>query len=98
MTEMMSTARRRELGAAMRLHRQRRGLSGLDMAERLEWTPTMLSRAETGKRPVSKLEVLKYTTLCGVNAATQQKLLKLAEEPDDYRIKPHDGLPDELQA
>jgi hypothetical protein len=32
-----------------------------------------------------------------LNAAAQEQLLKLAVEPDDYRIKAHDGLPDELK-
>jgi transcriptional regulator with XRE-family HTH domain len=97
MTELGSTARRRELGAELRRLREQRGLNGLDMAHRLEWTPSMVSRAETGKRLTTQLEVLKYTTICGLNAAAQEELLRLAAEPDDYRIKPHDGLPDELQ-
>jgi transcriptional regulator with XRE-family HTH domain len=97
MTELGSTARRRELGAELRRLREQRGFNGLDMANRLEWTPCMVSRVETGKRAVTQFEVLKYTTLCGLNAAGQEKLLRLALEPDDYRLKPHDGLPDELQ-
>ncbi|HVV18226.1 MAG TPA: helix-turn-helix transcriptional regulator [Pseudonocardiaceae bacterium] len=50
MTELVSTARRRELGAELRRLRELRGMNGLDMAHRLEWTPSMVSRAETGKR------------------------------------------------
>jgi transcriptional regulator with XRE-family HTH domain len=98
MTEQQaSTARRRELGAELRRLRERQGFNGLDMATRLQWTQTMLSRVETGKRVVTPMEVLKYTTVCGLDSAAQQELLNLAVEPDDYRIKPHDGIPDELQ-
>lgn len=99
MTDLISTARRRELGAELRRLRERTGINGHDMATRLEWTPTMISRVETGKRAVTQFEVLKYTTVCGVDAITQATLMDLAIEPDDYRIKSHAGkLPDELQA
>ncbi len=86
MSELISTARRRELGAELRRLRERMGINGQDMAARLEWTPTMISRVETGKRVVSQFEVLKYTTVCGVDAITQAALMELAVEPDDYRL------------
>ncbi|HVV18668.1 MAG TPA: helix-turn-helix transcriptional regulator [Pseudonocardiaceae bacterium] len=99
MTDLVSTARRRELGAELRRLREQRGLMGLDIANRLCWTPTSVSRAETGKRAVTQFEVLKYTTLCGLTGEDQDALVELAAEPDDYRLKPHDGrVPDELRA
>lgn len=99
MSELISTARRRELGAELRRLREQLGIKGQDMAARLEWTPTMVSRIETGKRVVTQFEVLKYTTVCGASAGTQAALLELAGEPDDYRLKPHDGkMPDQLKA
>ncbi len=98
MSDLVSTARRRELGAELRRLREQQGINGQDMAARLQWTPTMISRVETGKRVVSQLEVLKYTTVCGLDADEQTLLLDLAVEPDDYRIKCHAGkLPDELR-
>ena len=99
MSELVSTARRRELGAALRALREQRGYNGLDMALRLGWTQTMVSRVETGKRPVTPLEVVKYTGACGVHDSQQDALILLADEPDDYRLKLHDGkIPDELRA
>jgi transcriptional regulator with XRE-family HTH domain len=99
MSELVSTARRRELGAALRQLREQHGFNGLDMALRLGWTQTMVSRIETGKRPVTPMEVVKYTSACGVHDAQQDALIQLADEPDDYRLKLHDGkLPDELRA
>jgi transcriptional regulator with XRE-family HTH domain len=99
MTDFTSTARRRELGAELRRIRLQRGYNGLDLARRLSWTSTMLSRVETGKRPISRTEVITYTAMCGVAGDRLDELLGLASEPDDYRLKSHDGqIPDELQS
>lgn len=99
MSIFTSTARRRELGAGMRRCRECRGYTGMELAERLEWTTTMLSRAETGKRPMTIAEVASYTAMCGVSGEEQRALLALVDEPDQYRIKSHAGqLPDELRS
>jgi transcriptional regulator with XRE-family HTH domain len=98
MTIFVSTARRRELGAELRRIRESRGYNGMELAEQLQWTTTMLSRAETGKRPMTVAEVATYTGFCGVTGERQRKLIDLLDEPDDYRIKRHPGrLPDELR-
>lgn len=99
MTDLNSTARRRELGARLRRLRELCGVNGSDMAAKLNWHPTMVSRAETGKRTMSTLEVATYTGLCGVVGEDQKELLDLVDEPDDYRLKAHPGdIPDALQA
>lgn len=93
-----STGRRRELGADLRHLRETRGYTGTDMAGRLHWTLTMLSRAETGKRVMSTIDVANYTAVCGVTDDQQKELIALAEEPDQYRLKPHPGeIPDALR-
>jgi transcriptional regulator with XRE-family HTH domain len=97
MTDLTSTARRRELGAELRRLREQSGYNGMDMATRLSWTASMLSRAETGKRPVSSLEVASYTGLCGIAGEELAQLLGLAGESDNYRLKPHGQLPDALR-
>jgi transcriptional regulator with XRE-family HTH domain len=98
MTIFTSTGRRRELGAELRHIREGRGYNGIDMAERLKWTSTMLSRAETGKRTMNTIEVATYTGLCGVTGEEQDKLLGLLAESDDYRLKAHPGqIPDALR-
>jgi transcriptional regulator with XRE-family HTH domain len=98
MTDPTSTARRRELGAELRRIREQRGFNGLDLATRLSWTTTRLSRAETGKRPMTELEVSTYTAMCGVAGNELDELLALANEPDDHRLKSHEGrIPDELR-
>lgn len=88
MSELVSTARRRELGAALRRIREQYGLKGQDMAERLGWLPSQVSRAETGKRVMTPVEVATYTALCDVAGPELAELLRLAAEPDDYRLKP----------
>lgn len=99
MSELTSTGRRRELGSDLRHLREHRGFNGTEMASRLKWTSTMLSRAETSKRPMTEIEVATYTGVCGVTGAEQDVLLDLAREPDDYRLKPHLGqLPDQLRS
>jgi transcriptional regulator with XRE-family HTH domain len=98
MSELTSTARRRELGAALRQIREQYGLKGQDMAARMGWLPSQVSRAETGKRVMTPVEVATYTAFCDVSANELAELLHLAAEPEDYRIKPHLGqMPDELR-
>lgn len=57
----------------------------------------MLSRLESGKRPTTSIEIVRYATLCDVSSDEQDALLRLASEPDDYRLVPHNGkVPDEV--
>lgn len=58
----------------------------------------MLSRAETGKRSMTTIEVATYTAVCGVTGEAQDELIALAEEPDYCRLKRHaDEIPDALR-
>lgn len=99
MTILTSTGRCREIGARLRMYREFCDYTGVAMAERLNWTSTMVSRAESGKRPMTKLEVALYMGLCGVSGKELDHLLQLAGEPDDYRLQPHPVLvPDELHS
>lgn len=98
MTDFSSTARRRELGAELRRFRESCGITGTEMAARLHWHVSTLSRAETGKRPMTPIEVATYLGMCGVAGEQLDELLELATESDEYRIKPHLGkMPDELR-
>jgi transcriptional regulator with XRE-family HTH domain len=98
MSDLVSTARRRELGAELRRIREKCGYNGQDMADRMGWLPSMVSRVETGKRTVTQVEVAIYTSLCNVTGDKVTELLDLAIEPDARRIKSHDGqIPDKLR-
>ncbi len=98
MTDLTSTARRRELGAELRRLREQLGLKGQDMAARLEWTPCQLSRVETGKRTMNPFDVIRYAAVCGLSIPEQERLFSLASEPDQHRVKHHDGkISDQLR-
>jgi hypothetical protein len=98
MNDITSTARRRELGAELRRIREQSGYNGMDLATRLRWTTTKLSRAETGKRAMTELEVSIYTAMCGVAGDELDDLLALTNEPDDHRTKFHENrIPDILR-
>lgn len=98
MTTFPSTGRLRELGARLRGIREDQGHTGQDMARLLNWTSSTVSRAETGKRQMSALEVVLYLGVCGATGEVLQESLALVDERDDYRLKVHpDQVPDELR-
>src|SRR6266568_575772 len=97
MSELQTTGRRREVGAALKRIRQERGWPAYRLAERLDWTPSHISRSEAGKRKVTDVDAGYYLGMCGAPRAEVQEVLKVVNEPDDYRLQLHEGrLPDEL--
>jgi transcriptional regulator with XRE-family HTH domain len=98
MSELQSTGRRREVGAALKRIREGRGLPAYRLAEKLDWTPSHISRSEAGKRKVTDVDAGLYLGMCGVGNHEAQELLKVINEPDDYRLQLHQGrIPDELR-
>jgi transcriptional regulator with XRE-family HTH domain len=98
MSELQSTGRRREVGAALKRIRQDRGLPAYQLAEQLDWTPSHISRSEAGKRRVTDVDGGIYLGMCGVGSREAQEVLKIISEPDDYRLQLHQGgIPDELR-
>ena len=98
MSELQSTGRRREVGAALKRIRQERGLPAYRLAEQLDWTPSHISRTEAGKRRVTDVDAGHYLGMCGVGNREVQEVLKVINEPDDYRLQLHQGgIPDELR-
>jgi len=98
MSELQSTGRRREVGAALKRIRQDRGLPAYQLAEQLDWTPSHISRSEAGKRRVTDVDAGIYLGMCGVGSREAQEVLKIINEPDEYRLQLHQGrIPDELQ-
>lgn len=95
-----STARTRELGAALRRTREAARYSGHDLAVLLGWSPSKVSRIETGIRPTSQLEVAVYGAFCGSAGDELDRLIHLATEiDDDHWLHAHgDQLPDELRS
>jgi transcriptional regulator with XRE-family HTH domain len=98
MSELQTTGRRREVGAALKRIRQASGLPAYQLADKLDWTPSHISRSEAGKRNVTDVDAGFYLGMCGVGTREAQEVLKAINEPDDYRVQRHDsGLPDQLR-
>ncbi|GAB3482912.1 helix-turn-helix domain-containing protein [Amycolatopsis cihanbeyliensis] len=96
-----STARARELGAELRRIRQRSGLSGHDLARTLGWSPSKVSRMESGQRGASEVDVAVYLVSCGLVVRSElNRLVTLAREADSrYWLRPHSReLPEELRS
>jgi transcriptional regulator with XRE-family HTH domain len=99
MTDRQSTVRARELGEELRQIRERAGLRAIELARRLGWSPSKVSRMESGERPASEIDVAMYLTLCGVTGAELHRLLDLSRESDEgFSLRRHGArLPDELR-
>lgn len=67
----------RELGEQLRLLRERAGISGAELARRLAWPPTMVSRMESGKRDSTTVDVVMYAVACGLTLPQAEPLLEL---------------------
>jgi len=75
------TVRRRELGALLRTLRADRGLSAEEVTERLLFSPTKLSRIETGHSGASQRDVRDLCELYRVTEpAERARLMNLARE------------------
>jgi transcriptional regulator with XRE-family HTH domain len=75
------TLRRRELGALLRARRQELGLTVEQVAERLEFSPSKVSRLETGQRGATARDVRDFCDLYGVSDTEERdRLLNLARE------------------
>lgn len=75
------TLRRRELGALLRARRQELGLTVEQVAERLEFSPSKVSRLETGQRGATARDVRDFCDLYGVSDTKErERLVNLARE------------------
>jgi transcriptional regulator with XRE-family HTH domain len=98
MSELQTTGRRREVGAELKRIRQQTQQPAYKVAAKLGWTPSHISRSEAGKRRVTDVDAGHYLGICDAPDTDLQELLKIVNEPDDYRLQIHDGrLPDELR-
>ncbi|MBC6448973.1 helix-turn-helix domain-containing protein [Actinokineospora xionganensis] len=77
-----ASVRARELGAALKAARSKVGFHGNEIAERLGWSTSKVSRMETGDRACGKLDVATYLAYCGVVGDELARLIDMAEEPD----------------
>jgi hypothetical protein len=75
------------------------GFNGKDMAARLGWSTTKVSRVEVGARPITEADIIMYLASCGLSEDEIDPILALAREGAyDHRLKSHgEKLPDELK-
>lgn len=85
-----STARARELGAELRRIRERAELPANELARMLGWSPSKVSRLESGKRGASEVDVAVYLVSCGLVVRSElERLVNLAREADSrYWLRP----------
>jgi hypothetical protein len=72
------TVRRRRLAAELRRLRGRR--TGMEVAHGIGWSPTKISRAESGRGSIPPHEIAKLIDYYGVTGPLRAQLLSLAED------------------
>jgi hypothetical protein len=93
-----STAITRELGARLRECRERAGLRTADVARKLGWPASKVSRLESGDRRCDPYDLARYLGTCDVKQDDAWPLIRLAHQPDTG-VWPRihgDQLPDQL--
>lgn len=78
MRDRETTTRSRELGDELRRLRQDAGYNASGLARELGWSPSRISRLESGKRGVSEVDVAAFLACCRVVGARRDRLLDLA--------------------
>jgi transcriptional regulator with XRE-family HTH domain len=79
----------RELGRMLRQIRERAGRTATEIALALGWTPTMISRMESGRRDSTTTDVIQYLVRCGMTFSQAQPLLdftRMAERNQGYYL------------
>lgn len=100
MTLHESTARTRELGAELRRIREAAHYTGHALALKLGWSPSRVSRIETGDRRASEVDAAIYAAFCGATGEDLDRVLDLTQYTHDKHWLHIRGeqLSDELQS
>src|SRR2546423_7919323 len=72
----------RELGAELRKQRESVGVTGAELAARVGWSPSKISRIETGTRSVTPVEVVQYLGYCGIFRSEALGLMDLCRNAE----------------
>jgi transcriptional regulator with XRE-family HTH domain len=79
----------RELGGMLRLVREKAGFSAEELARKLGWSLTTISRMENGRRTSTTTDVIQYAAMCGLKIREVQPLLeftRVAERKQGYYL------------
>lgn len=82
MPEPPGSAVRRALAAELRRLREETGLSGDEVAERLGWSGSKISRIETNRTGVKAADLRRLLGLYEVDDARRRQLMSLATQPE----------------
>ncbi|WP_018684388.1 helix-turn-helix domain-containing protein [Actinokineospora enzanensis] len=97
-TAYKATVRRRELGLELREVRDKFGISMCELARRLGWEASKLSRIENGKLPCSEVEAAIILAYCKVTGRRLDEILRLcAGDADGTWVRENGCLPDQLR-
>jgi transcriptional regulator with XRE-family HTH domain len=98
--DFSSSAIRRRLATELRRLREQTGLSGDEVADRLGWSGSKISRIETHRTGIKKLDLAQLLDLYQVEEDLRGQLTALAGERESrgWWAAYADALPDEYQA
>jgi transcriptional regulator with XRE-family HTH domain len=92
MSRGYSTPIGREFGFELRLRRERSGLRAAELARKLNWAGSTLSRVEAGLYPITETQATRYLTLCGVQEEELFAILDIRAVEQwnpGYWMRPH---------
>ena len=96
MARVNQGARYRELGALLREKRERAGLNGRQLAEKVGWTELKVSRVETGQTAIDVVDAIHYLGQLGLyhrsKIADLLNVCREAERKLGYWLSPHGEL------
>ncbi len=82
MVDRAPTIRSRELGEGLRKAMESAGLTGVEAARMLGWSPGWVSRLLTGKRGCKETEVAQFLGVCRIHGKEAERLLALVHDQD----------------
>ncbi len=89
MGNVYASAAYRELGDRLRRVRENAGLSSTELARKVDWHITKLSRIEHGWRPSSTIDVILYVVCCGLSMTAAKpyvEMVKRAERKQGFYL------------
>jgi transcriptional regulator with XRE-family HTH domain len=85
-----------ELGGRLRRLRESARLSGKELAERLSWQPSKVSRLENARQTATEDDVVAWAQAVGASPATTDELIRqsiaLLDRHDDWKQRHRSGL------
>ena len=82
MGNVYASAAYRELGDRLRRVRENAGLSSTELARKVDWHITKLSRIEHGWRPSSTIDVILYVVCCGLSMTAAKPYIEMVKRAE----------------